>query len=396
MIGEAARARFAMFGWPGSGHAVLLRRARLMVGLVLALYTALSPSFPAPWPSESRNAAAAATLSSTSTDPVLAVGGDIACDVGGVPTATACQQAATSDVVANLGADAVLPLGDQQYDTGSLGSFQQMYGPSWGRVLPRSHPVPGNHEYQTAGAAGYFSYFGSAAGDPSTGYYSWDIGSWHLIALNSECSQGAQVGCAVGSPQEKWLKADLSAHPGRCTLAYWHQPRFSSGNGGSNSIYQAFWQDLYDAHADVVLNGHTHAYERFAPQTPTGAADGTAGLREFVVGTGGRNFYGFSAALPNEQVRQNTTFGAMWLVLHPSSYDWSFQPVAGSTYSDAGTGACHASTVDTVAPSVPAGLAVNGSSSSQVALGWSPSTDNAGGSGVGPATASTVATSRRR
>ncbi len=292
---------------------------------------------------------AATAVAATSQDPVLVVGGDIACDVGSTVTATTCQQGATSDVVTGLGADAVLPLGDEQYQTASATAFQQMYDPSWGRVKATSHPVAGNHEYLTGGAAGYYGYFGGAAGDTGKGYYSWNIGAWHLIALNSECSQSPQIGCAAGSPQETWLKADLAANPGRCTLAYWHQPLFASGGAGSNSLYQDFWQDLYNAHADVVLNGHAHDYERFAPQTPTGAPD-QAGLRQFIVGTGGKDLTGFTAPLPNEEARQDSSFGAMKLVLHQSSYDWQFLPTAGNTWTDTGSGTCHTTTTAPAAP----------------------------------------------
>ena len=204
-----------------------------------------------------------------------------------------------------------------------------------------SHPVAGNHEYLTGSAAGYYGYFGGAAGDAAKGYYSWNIGAWHLIALNSECSQGPRIGCATGSPQETWLKADLAANPSRCTLTYWHQPLFSSGGAGNNSLYQDFWQDLYNAHADVVLNGHSHDYERFAPQTPTGAPDQAAGLRQFIVGTGGKDLTGFTAPLPNEEAHQDSSFGVMKLVLHQPSYDWQFLPTAGDTWTDTGSKTCH-------------------------------------------------------
>ncbi|HEV7186500.1 MAG TPA: DNRLRE domain-containing protein [Blastococcus sp.] len=318
-------------------------------------------------------------------DPVIAIGGDVGCPIGVGPSANSCQQAATADVIGSINPAAVLPLGDEQYESGDLASFQQVYGPTWGRFRSISHPIVGNHEYETAGAAGYFGYFGTAAGDAAKGYYSYDLGTWHLIALNSECSQGAQIGCAAGSPQETWLKADLAAHPNQCILAYWHEPRFSSGAGGSNSIYGAFWQDLYAAHADVVFNGHSHVYERFAPQTPTAVADPTNGIREFVVGMGGVNTHDFTAALPNEQARQNTAFGVMKMTLHSSSYDWSFMPIAGSSYSDSGSATCHAQSgapTDTTPPSVPSGLAAGIVTPSSVPLSWSPSTDEAGGSGL--------------
>ncbi|MGN6406940.1 MAG: metallophosphoesterase [Curtobacterium sp.] len=316
-------------------------------------------------------------------DPVIAAAGDIACTPTDPVDSSDCQQAATAALLKSLSPTAVLPLGDVQYDSGTASEFSKSYGPTWGSLLSSSHPIPGNHEYITPGAAGYYGFFGSAAGSSSKGYYSWNLGSWHLIALNSECGQSSQIGCTAGSPEETWLKADLAAHPNQCTLAYWHEPRFSSGNGGSNSIYSAFWQDLYNAHADIVLNGHTHAYERFAQQNPSGAADPN-GIREFVVGTGGESFYGFTSALPNETVRQNSTFGVLTLTLHASSYDWKFNPIAGSSWTDSGTAACHTSggtAADTTPPSTPGSLTSTATSGPQVDLAWSASTDNVGVTG---------------
>ncbi len=342
--------------WPGRYGLVVI------LGLVVVTGVPWSGPTAAVQASVGTPRRAATAVATTSQDPVLVVGGDIACDVGSTVTAVTCQQGATSDVVTGLGADAVLPLGDEQYQTASATAFQQMYDPSWGRVKATSHPVAGNHEYLTGGAAGYYGYFGGAAGDTGKGYYSWNIGAWHLIALNSECSQSPQIGCAAGSPQETWLKADLAANPGRCTLAYWHQPLFASGGAGSNSLYQDFWQDLYNAHADVVLNGHAHDYERFAPQTPTGAPD-QAGLRQFIVGTGGKDLTGFTAPLPNEEARQDSSFGAMKLVLHQSSYDWQFLPTAGNTWTDTGSGTCHTTTSTPADPIAAHYTAVGGSGS---------------------------------
>jgi hypothetical protein len=207
----------------------------------------------------------------------------------------------------------------------------------------------GNHEYHTAGASGYFSYFGAAAGDPTKGYYSYDIGTWHIIALNSNCSRVG--GCGVGSPQEQWLKADLAAHPNMCTLAYWHHPRFSSGDHGSNTSYDAFWKAIYAAGVEIVLNGHDHSYERFAPQNPSGAADPN-GIQEFVVGTGGKNHYAFGTIKANSVVRNSDTYGVLKLTLHPTSYDWQFVPEAGKTFTDTGTRNCFnaSSTQPTAAP----------------------------------------------
>jgi acid phosphatase type 7 len=287
-------------------------------------------------------------------DPVIGAAGDIACDptVEGISEHPAspgeqCQQMATSDLLLRDGVVAVLPLGDNQYEDGTLAKYRASYGPSWGRLKRITRPVPGNHEYVRSGdspdALGYFRYFGAAAGDPAKGYYSYDIGSWHLIALNSQC--GALDGCRAGSRQERWLRRDLADHPARCTLAYWHEPRFSSGPHGQEPVYDDFWRDLYAGGVDVVLNGHNHVYERFAPQDPDAQLDPARGIREFVVGTGGRNHYSpdyaFGTVQPNSEVRNAQTFGVLELTLHDGGYDWHFVPTAGGTFTDAGTGSCH-------------------------------------------------------
>ncbi|HSB02550.1 MAG TPA: DNRLRE domain-containing protein [Anaerolineales bacterium] len=276
-------------------------------------------------------------------DPVIAAAGDISCDPadgnfkGGSGTANACREMATSDLLAGKNYAAVLTLGDNQYEDGTLTKFQQSFDPSWGRVKNIIRPAAGNHEYNTAGASGYYSYFGTAAGDKTKGYYSYNIGAWHIIALNSNCSPVG--GCGAGSPQELWLKADLAAHPNACTLAYWHHPRFSSGEHGSNSAYDAFWKDLYAAGAEIVLNGHDHDYERFAPQNPSGAADPN-GIQEFVVGTGGKNHYAFTTTLTNSAARNSDTYGVIRLTLHATSYEWQFIPEAGKTFTDSGSRNC--------------------------------------------------------
>ena len=274
---------------------------------------------------------------------MIAAAGDIACDpsdgnFSGKSIGT-CQMRATSDLLVNGGLAAVLTLGDNQYESNTYTNYLKSFDPTWGRVKALIHPAIGNHEYLTSKAAGYFQYFGAAAGSATTGYYSYDIGAWHLIALNSNCSQVG--GCGAGSPQEKWLRADLAAHPTACTLAYWHHPRFSSGEHGSNASTQPLFQALYDAGAEIVLGGHDHDYERFAPQTPTGKADPARGIRQFVVGTGGKNHYGFKTPIANSEVRSDTTYGVLKLTLHPAGYDWQFAPQAGGTFSDAGSAACH-------------------------------------------------------
>jgi 3',5'-cyclic AMP phosphodiesterase CpdA len=234
----------------------------------------------------------------------------------------------------------VLTLGDTVYDDGSTEQFTRCYLPSWGRFRDRTRPVPGNHDYQTAGAGGYHGFFGPRAGPPGTGWYSFDLGQWHLVALNSNCA--AVGGCQPGSRQERWLRADLNAHPARCTLAFWHHPRFSSGTThGSDPAVGGLWLALYQAGADVVLTGHEHNYERFAPLDPSGRVDPATGVREFVVGTGGESHYPLGSPLPGSQARDSGTFGVLRLQLRPLGYDWRFLPAQGGSFKDSGTGACH-------------------------------------------------------
>jgi acid phosphatase type 7 len=285
-------------------------------------------------------------------DPVVAAAGDIACDPSnsrfndGQGVTTTCRQLAVSNLLVGGGFAAVLALGDTQYECGGFGAFQQSYALSWGRVKSITHPVVGNHEYltsggtdcsQTANAAGYFGYFGSAAGAAGKGYYSFDVGAWHLIALNSNCSSVG--GCGPTSAEGKWLAADLAAHHNVCTLAFWHIPLFSSG-GRAASNTRSFWQQLYAAHADVILDGHEHIYERFAPQTPAGIADPVLGIREFTVGTGGANHTGISTIAASSVVRNTNSFGVLELTLHATSYTWHFVPALG-TFKDGGTGTCN-------------------------------------------------------
>ena len=287
--------------------------------------------------------------------PVVAAAGDIACDPSnfyfneGRGMANRCHQRATSDLLVNAGLKAVLPLGDLQYYCGAQAAFMASYDPSWGRVKPITHPTPGNHDYQPSGGygcappcgQGYFAYWGPAAGDPSRGYYSFDLGSWHLVSVNSNCE--AIGGCGAGSPQERWLRADLAGHArARCTLAYWHRPPFSSRvtpTGAPKTL--ALLQDLYDSGAEVLLNGDEHHYERFAPQTPKGAADPARGIREFVVGTGGEDLRPFGTPVANGEVRRDDTFGVLELALRPASYSWQFVPEAGGSFTDSGSSPCH-------------------------------------------------------
>jgi hypothetical protein len=259
-------------------------------------------------------------------DPVFVGAGDIA-------NCSRTQDESTAQLLDSI-AGTVFTLGDNVYPDGTSTQFTDCYGPTWGRHKNRTRPSAGNHDYHVAGAAGYFNYFGAAAGDPTKGYYSYNLGTWHIIALNSEITHSA------GSTQEQWLRADLAANPSMCTLAYWHKPRFSSGMHGNISSVQTFWQALYDYGADVVLSSHDHTYERFAPQNPNGQADSNRGIREFVVGTGGAGLYSFPTIQPNSQVRNNSTYGVLRLTLHATSYDWQFVPFAGQTFTDSGSANC--------------------------------------------------------
>jgi acid phosphatase type 7 len=280
-------------------------------------------------------------------DPVIAAAGDIACDPadpnfnGGAGTTDYCRMAATANLLGAKPYAAALTIGDNQYEDGApLSKWLGSYDLSWGHYLSITRPVVGNHEYQTGTASGYFDYFGSlASGVQGRGYYSYDVGAWHIVALNSEC--GYVGGCGAGSVEETWLRNDLAAHPAACTLAYWHEPRFTSGWSGAHPDYDAWWKDLFNSGADVVLNGHDHVYERFGPQDPAGAADAAQGIREFVVGTGGKNHSSFPYVAPNSQVRNANTFGLLELTLHAGSYDWRFAPIAGSSFTDSGSTACH-------------------------------------------------------
>ncbi len=277
--------------------------------------------------------AAATVTTPAGADPTLVAAGDIAtCGQPG-HAATAALLDSIPGVVATLG--------DMAYPNGTAAEFRDCYGPTWGRHLARTRPAPGNHEYNTAGASGYYDYFGAAAGDRTKGYYSYEVGAWHVVVLNSSCA--AVSGCQAGSPQEQWLRADLAAHPASCTLAYWHHPLFSTGFHGPHAFMRPMYQALYDAGAELVLSGHEHTYERFAPQTPAGIADSPFGIRQFVVGTGGRDSH---RTVPtgggNSQIANAVTYGVLRLELGSASYTWTFVPEAGKTFTDSGTGSCHA------------------------------------------------------
>jgi hypothetical protein len=268
--------------------------------------------------------------------PVVVAAGDIA-------TCSGTGDEATAKLIGGIDSSTVLTLGDNAYPDGSVEDFRECYDPTWGRFKERTKPTPGNHEYYTEGAEGYFDYFGKAAGDPDEGYYSYDLGEWHLIALNSNCGE-EEIRCGPGTAQVQWLKEDLAANDDkRCTLAYFHHPLFTSGKyrPGFPKV-RPLWEALYEAGADVVLSAHDHNYQRFAPQDPEGRADPEQGIREFVVGTGGaEEYYAIRDPIANTEIYNDQTDGILKLTLRPEGYEWRFLPVAGETFTDSGSARCH-------------------------------------------------------
>lgn len=240
----------------------------------------------------------------------------------------------TSEILASI-PGTIYTLGDNSNDRGSPDQYKDCFGPSWGRYMDRLHPVPGNHDYAFDGGTSYFNYFGALAGEFGKGYYSYNVGAWHIIALNS------LVGIESNSEQAQWLHADLASHPSVCTLAYWHYPRWSSGAVGNFVEMDPIIRILYENNVDIVLSGHDHIYERFSPQNPDGTLDTTRGIREFVVGTGGATHHAMGQIQPNSEVHNNDTFGVLEFLLYPDGYAWEFIPVRGSSFTDSGFDYCH-------------------------------------------------------
>jgi 3',5'-cyclic AMP phosphodiesterase CpdA len=264
----------------------------------------------------------------------IVAAGDIA-ECGSAPAAAS----AAARTAALIGADdsLVLTLGDNAYEKGKPAEFANCFQPTWGAFKDRIHPSPGNHDYETSGAGGYFGYFGAQAGPDRRGYYSFDYASWHFISLNS------QIDVSVESEQYRWLIADLAqSRDSLCTIAYWHYPAFNSGaKHGSIEAMKPFFDAVQAAGVEIVLSGHEHIYERFAPQRADGTADPARGVREFIVGTGGAGLYAIGHPLPNSEFRDNTTFGVLRLTLDQGTYSWRFMPVGGGEAIDSGTGTCH-------------------------------------------------------
>lgn len=270
------------------------------------------------------------TLYAQTGDTTIAAAGDIA------TASTGGKHALTAAVVGSINPNAVLVLGDNQYPDGLLADYNNFFNGTWGKYKSKMHPVPGNHEYHVLNAQGYFDYFNGVgvntgmAGERGKGYYSYNLGSWHLIALNSE---------AMSSTQNAWLENDLNNTTAACVLAYWHSPRWSSGTHGSNAKTAPFVDALYRHKADVILTGHDHTYERFGPQNPQGAEDTTSGIREFVAGMGGAGLYAFTTIAANSQFRNNTQWGVLKMSLRTGNYDWTFYGT-GNQVLDSGSSNC--------------------------------------------------------
>ena len=269
--------------------------------------------------------------------PRLVAAGDIACPPGQRPSPVSCRHAQTAALVRTLNPDAVAVLGDLQYPSGSLSQFRGSFARSWGRLGARLRPVPGNHEYGTRGAAGYFAYFGRTARPRGRSWFSYDLGAWHVVALDSQCPAGS---CRPGGAQERFLRSDLARTSKRCVLAYWHHPRFSSGIHGDDRAVAPLFQALYRARAEIVLSGHDHDYERLAPLDPAGRVDRQRGVRQFVVGTGGVDLRPILRRRPGSERRHSRSFGVLELTLRPGGYDWRFRAEPGAAFSDSGSGRC--------------------------------------------------------
>jgi acid phosphatase type 7 len=320
---------------------VVMRRAAALLALAVGLTACSGLSDPGP-PAERGQAGGESTLTTVTAGPALTTttsvpaptllaAGDIAsCNSTGDEATAALLDARPHAVVATLG--------DNVYENGTAAEFANCYDPTWGRHKGRTRPALGNHEYGVSRAGGYFAAFGSAAGEPPLGWYSYDLGAWRVIVLNSNCGV---VGCATGGTQETWLRAELAASQARCTLAVWHHPRWSSGTThGPTEAVAPLYLALYEAGVELLLSGHEHNYERFAPLNPAGQPD-PKGVRQFVVGTGGRSHYRLGPPKVGSEARNDDTFGLLALTLRPTSYQWQFVPVEGRTFTDSGSGNCH-------------------------------------------------------
>ena len=276
----------------------------------------------------------ASTVSSTETEVILAAGDIAECT-------TDSGDEATAEILGQHPEATILTLGDNAYPEGRAEAFAKCYDPTWGKYKDRTRPATGNHDFGVKDAAAYADYFGEAGGPFDQYYYSYDLGAWHVVVLNSDCWRAG--GCGLADPQVQWLYSDLTRHPARCTLAYFHRPPFSSGRYGDPAAtdrVRPIWEVLYEGGADVVLTGHEHSYERFVPMNSRGESE-AGGLQLFVVGTGGGNLRKYdNPPLPTTAIRQDHAWGVLEITLRPDGYDWEFLPVKDANFHDSGSGTC--------------------------------------------------------
>ena len=329
----AVRAFRAFFGSPS-------RVALLGLGILAMAAGALSAA-------QGSEPPASAGAQGGADSVIIAAAGDLVCGTETPKERIPCLSDYTADLVRQLNPQALLLMGDLQYETGSAADFQAFYEPSFGPFKAITYPVPGNHEYFTEGAVPYFDYFNGVgadsgrAGSRGRGFYSFNLGAWHIVALNSNCPQIG--GCSARSAQATWLRADLERNRAKCTLAFMHSARFSSGEHGNDELMRDLWRIMHEAGVDVVLSAHDHTYERFGPQDWMGRTDNKRGMRSFVVGTGGKGLARFLRPRPNSEVRENNSIGVLTMVLKQDRYSWKFATIPGlpDPLDDAGDGTCH-------------------------------------------------------
>ena len=304
-----------------------------VVGVIVAAGMARTPPPPSAEPIDLSSLVSYPPVPDATADPSVTLSG-----AGDIASCERDQDEATAALLDDL-PGFVFTAGDNAYERGSTDEFRNCYDPGWGEHRERTFPAIGNHDAETAGVRGYFEYFGARAGDPRAGWYALDLGTWRLIVLNSTCVD--RGGCGTETDQGRWLAAELAEHRAECTLAIWHHPRFSTGYHGPTPGVAPFWEALHEAGADLVVNGHDHDYERFAPVDPSGNVDPEQGIRQIVAGTGGAALRPFEEEDPNSEVRQASTYGVLRLDLQRGAYDWAFIPVEGGDFTDRGSGTCH-------------------------------------------------------
>ncbi len=302
----------------------------ILIGLLVE--SRIGADAPWPVPADSAELASYPPVAGLPTSGTVTLSG-----AGDIAVCGSDDDEATADLLEDL-PGWIFTTGDNAYDDGTPSEFERCFGGSWGRHRDRIFPTLGNHDVETERAAGYFGYFGARAGDPRAGWYALTLGSWRVLVLNSHCELIG--GCGADSPQGRWLAGELEAHPAACTVAFWHHPLYSTGDHGPIEAARPLWEILHPAGVDVVVNGHDHDYERFAPLDAAGSPDPERGIRQFVVGTGGAHLRGFPYQDPNSEVRA-AAHGVLRLDLHDGGYGWRFVPIEDGGFTDEGSGQCH-------------------------------------------------------